>query len=88
VNERALVLELRVQPRSSREGIDGYVAGRIRVRVNAAPVDNAANRRVLELLAKAFGVPRSRVELISGASGRDKRVRIHDPRRRPDWLVP
>jgi len=84
---RELLLELRVQPRCAREGIGGRVGGRLRVRVNAPPVDGAANRRVAELLAGEFGVPRSRVELLRGAASRDKRVRIRGARRRPDWLA-
>ncbi len=80
-------LAVRVHPRSSREGIEGCVAGRVRVRVSAAPVDDAANRRVIELVAKAFGVPRSRVAVVAGATRRDKRLRVRGPRRRPDWLM-
>ena len=70
-----LYLDVRVQPRSSREGVDGEMAGRIRIRVNAPPVDNAANRRVTELVAEAFGVPRSPVQVVAGATRRDKRLR-------------
>ena len=79
------MLEVRVQPRSSREGVDGEVDGRLRVRVNAPPVDNAANRRVTELIAEAFGVPKSRVEVVAGAARRDKRLKVTGARRLPPW---
>jgi len=82
-----LYVEVRVHPRASREGIEPGVAGRVRVRVNAPPVEGAANRRVTELVAEAFGVPRSAVEVVSGASRRDKRLKVTGARRRPAWFT-
>ncbi|MDX1432113.1 MAG: DUF167 family protein [Gammaproteobacteria bacterium] len=81
-----LVLELRVQPRASADRIVGVVGDRLRVRVTAPPVDDAANRRVIALLAREFGVARSRVALIAGAASREKRVRVTAPARLPAWL--
>jgi uncharacterized protein (TIGR00251 family) len=83
----AIYLDVRVQPRASREGFDAAVAGRVRVRVSAPPVDGAANRRVTELVAEAFGVPRSAVVVIAGAKGRDKRLMVTGARRRPGWYA-
>ena len=80
-------LEVRVHPRASREGFEPGITGRVRVRVNAPPVGGAANRRVTELVADAFGVPRSAVEVISGSGRRDKRLRITGARRRPAWFA-
>ena len=81
-----LVLEVRLQPRADVNAIVGVDNGRLRIRVSAAPVDNAANRRMIALLADEFGVTKSRVRLLSGAGNRDKRVAIDEPRRRPEWL--
>ena len=83
---RDLILDVRVQPRASREGVDGWIGARLRVRVHAPPVGGSANRRVAELLARELGVPRSRVELVSGAAARDKRLRVRGATRRPEWL--
>ncbi len=83
-----LVLSLRVQPRSSKAGIEDVREGRLRVRLNAPPVDGAANKALIELLADAFGVPKSRVELLAGETGREKRVAIDSPRILPPPLPP
>ncbi len=64
----------------------GVANGRLRIRVTAAPVDNAANRRMIAMLAKELGVAKSRVHLLAGASKRDKRVAVEGPGRRPEWL--
>lgn len=81
-----LVLEIRLQPRAGGNEIIGVSNARLRIRVSAAPVDNAANRQMVAMLAKEFGVAKSRVRLLAGAAKRDKRVAIEAPRRRPAWL--
>ncbi len=73
----ALSFEVAVQPRSSKAAIEGAHDGALKVRLTAPPVDGAANRQCVELLAKAFRVPKSAVEIVSGKSSKRKRVRIH-----------
>lgn len=74
------LLRVRIQPRSSREGIDGVRDGRLLVRVSAPPVDGAANDRLIRLLAHALGVPKSHVSLLHGNKNRDKIVLIRGER--------
>jgi uncharacterized protein YggU (UPF0235/DUF167 family) len=50
--------------------------GRLRIRVRAAPADGAANKSVIKVLAAAMHVAPSRVSLLSGARGRDKRIAV------------
>ncbi len=70
-------LRVRVTPRSSREGIDGFDAdGVLRVRVSAPPADGAANAAVAKLLAKALGLPGRDVVLVSGATARQKTFEV------------
>ncbi|HKE95166.1 MAG TPA: DUF167 family protein [Povalibacter sp.] len=78
-----LILELQVQPGAARDEIVGPHGERLRVRISAAPVDGRANRHLIEFLAATFDVPRSRVTLLRGASGRTKTVRIDAPARLP-----
>ena len=79
----ALILAVKVQPRASRDEIGAVQAGRLRVRITAPPVDGKANDHLIRFLAAEFGVAPSRVELLGGASGREKRLRIHAPARIP-----
>jgi uncharacterized protein (TIGR00251 family) len=71
-----LLIEVRVQPRASRSEFAGAFGERLRIRLQAPPVDGRANAALIEFLADAFDVPRSQVEIERGLSGRDKRVRI------------
>ena len=77
---------LRVTPRGGRDGIDGIETlanGRnvMKVRVRAIDEGGEANRAVTELLAKALGVPKAKVRLLSGATSRLKQVAVDgDPK--------
>ena len=51
-------------------------AGDLTIYVRERAVDGKANDAVTKLLAQHLGVPRSRVELISGATARLKRFRV------------
>ena len=73
-----LVLEVRVQPRASRSEIAGRYGERLRIRLQAPPVDGKANAALVAFVAEAFGVPRAQVSIEHGLAGRDKRVRIAD----------
>jgi uncharacterized protein len=71
-----LELEVKVTPRASRDEIAGMRDGVLAVRVTAPPVDDAANRAAIKLIAKRAGVPRSRVRIARGRRGREKRIEI------------
>lgn len=69
-------LSVRVVPRSSKEGVAGFEGGVLRIRLNAPPVEGKANEALVRFLAKAVGVPGSRVTLVKGEKGRNKIVRV------------
>jgi uncharacterized protein (TIGR00251 family) len=73
-----LSVEVKVTPRASRDEIVGMRDGVLAVRVTAPPVDDAANRAVVKLIAKRAGVARTRVRIARGARGRNKRIEIQD----------
>jgi uncharacterized protein (TIGR00251 family) len=68
------VLNVRVVPRSSKSLIDGVADGSLRVRLAAPPVDGAANAALIELLARYFGIPKSRISILSGQRAKQKRL--------------
>ena len=76
-------LEIRVhaQPGARRTEGQGLHAGAIKIKLQARPVEGAANEALLRFLAEALQVPRKRCVLISGETSRQKRVRIEAPDR-------
>jgi uncharacterized protein (TIGR00251 family) len=69
-------LAVRVIPRSPKSSLAGVRDGRLLVRVTAPPVDSAANDAVIELVARALGVPKRDVALVGGATARNKTLEI------------
>lgn len=69
-----VVIGVRAQPRSSRAGLDGVVGDALKVRIRSAPVDGKANRELVETLADAFGIPKSRVIIKGGETSKTKRI--------------
>lgn len=78
-----LLLYLQIQPRASQDEFVAPYGDHYKVRITAPPVEGKANAHLLRFLAKSFGVSRSRVSLLSGASSRQKGVRIKNPRKMP-----
>ncbi|HYP20580.1 MAG TPA: DUF167 domain-containing protein [Chloroflexia bacterium] len=65
-----------VAPRSSANKVVGEHNGAIKVALTAPPVEGAANKSLVEFLAKLLGVPRSSVSLVSGETSRQKMVKV------------
>ncbi|APO87701.1 MULTISPECIES: DUF167 domain-containing protein [unclassified Marivivens] len=68
-------IAVRVTPKASRDRIL-VEDDAIRVYVTTVPEDGKANKAVVKLLSKALGVPKTRLDLIRGATSRDKVFRI------------
>ena len=71
---------MRLTPKGGRDAVDGIKTmsdGRavLKLRVRAAPFEGEANAALGRVLAKALGVPPSRVEIVGGATSRIKRVK-------------
>jgi uncharacterized protein (TIGR00251 family) len=72
------LLSVKLQPRASKDEIGEPFGGELRIKVTAPPVDSAANEALIKLLADRLDCPRSRVELIRGATSRHKLLLMHD----------
>jgi uncharacterized protein (TIGR00251 family) len=76
VSRGAARLTVRLTPRAGRDRIDGAVEGALRVRVAAPPVDGAANRSLVALLADELGLGKTSVRIVAGETGRTKVVEL------------
>ena len=79
----ALILSVRLTPKSSRDGVEGMETrddGRpvLRARVRAVPEAGKANEALLRLLAGTLDLPVKSLSLATGSTGRIKTIRI-DP---------
>jgi len=77
--QKGSALAVRVTPRASRnEIVEMLDDGTIKVRLAAPPADNEANRALIEFLADILGVPKSRLDIVAGVTGRDKLIAVLD----------
>lgn len=89
---QGISVALRVTPRGGRDDIDGMETlanGKsvVKVRVRAIAEGGEANRAVVDLLAKALGVPKRDVRLLSGVTSRLKQVAVDgEPRQLGETL--
>jgi uncharacterized protein len=72
----AIVFRVRVVPRASKSEIVGSHEGALKIRLASPPADGAANAELVKLLAKAAGVSKSAVEILSGQTARTKQLKI------------
>jgi len=72
-----LLLAVKLQPRSSSNGIGEALGNELRIKVTAPPVDAAANDALVRLLAECLDCSRNCVELVRGHTSRHKVIKLH-----------
>ena len=71
-----LSFRVRVQPRASRNEVDGDWQGALRIRLTVPPIEGRANEALRRFLADCLNVPLAAVKIASGQRSRLKRVEI------------
>ncbi len=74
-----LVINIRVQPRAACDGFAEIMGEQIKLRITIPPLDGKANWYVIAFLAKTFKLAKADVSILSGTTGRSKRIKIHRP---------
>lgn len=69
-------MEVKVQPRSSRNQICGEVNGCLKIKLTAPPVDGEANQALLKYLADILHISKSSISIVKGDTGRQKIIDI------------
>ena len=67
-----------IQPRSSRNKISALQGESLKIRLTSPPVDGAANKMCIKLLAKKLNIASSRIIIVNGQKGRNKLIRIKE----------
>ena len=83
----SLILKVHIQPRAKHDEIVGFRANAVQIRIKAAPVDGKANTQLIRVIAKAFGVPKSDVEIACGIRSSFKTLVVAAPQQFPSNLA-
>ena len=77
--KKGAALAVRVTPRASRNKIVDILSdGTVKVHLTAPPVEGKANQALIKFLAKVLDVPPNQLEVVAGATGRDKLISVID----------
>lgn len=71
-----IVIEVKVEPRSSKKGIAGVMDNIVKVKLTAPPVEGEANEQLIEVLSELTGARKSDIRIVRGLSSRRKVVEI------------
>jgi len=69
-------ISLHVQPRARINGLAGTHNGALKLKVQAPPVDDAANLAVVRFFSELLGIPKSSIRIASGSKSREKTLLI------------
>jgi uncharacterized protein (TIGR00251 family) len=84
--EKDLILWIHVQPRAKQNRVLGIIGDRLKVKINATPVEGQANAEIGKFFAELFGVAKSQVTILNGHHSRDKRIHIQSPKKCPHFM--
>ena len=85
-DDENLILNIRVLSNSPKDQFTDVLDNRIKLRITATPVDGKANSHIISFLSKLFKVPKSNIEILSGTTNKNKRLRITKPRIIPAFI--
>ncbi|MEK6222698.1 MAG: DUF167 domain-containing protein [Chloroflexota bacterium] len=75
--KRGSAIPVRVTPRASRNEIVEILSDKtVKIRLTAPPVEGKANVELIKFLSKVLDCPKSDLEIVAGATGRDKLVSV------------
>lgn len=74
--DNGIRVEIKVQPRSSRNQISGEQDGALKVKLTAPPVEGAANQALIDFLAQTLKIPKKNIILLRGETSRNKLIEI------------
>ena len=69
-----VILRLHIQPKAAKTEISGIHGDRLKIRLKAPPVDGKANAELIRFLSDVLGLPKNRLTITHGLSGRQKTV--------------
>jgi uncharacterized protein (TIGR00251 family) len=76
LGENSLNIQVQIQPGSSKDQITGLHNGRLKIKISAPPVGGKANQNLIEFIAKALGVSKSKIEIVKGRTSKLKTLKI------------
>jgi len=73
---KGVFIRVRLQPRSSKNAVEGVQENSLKIKLTAPPVEGEANRALIEFLSDILGIRKTALSIDSGTKSREKRVKV------------
>ena len=73
-----IIIKVKIVPGSSKNKIIGAYNDALKISIATPPVEGKANKKCIAYLAKYFDVAKSKIEIISGQTSKNKLIKIYD----------
>lgn len=73
-----IIIKIKIIPGSSKDKIIGIYNDVLKIIIAAPPVEGKANKKCIAYLAKYFNIAKSKIEIISGQTSKNKLIKIYD----------
>lgn len=73
-----IIIKVKIAPGSSKNKIIGVYNDSLKITITAPPVEGKANKKCIAYLAKYFDMAKSKIEIISGQTSKNKLIKIYD----------
>lgn len=83
---RDLIIRVHIHTRAKQDALGKVHNNRLKIQITAPPVSGKANNYLTGFLAAEFKLAKSCVEIVKGHLGRDKIIKIRDPKPLPEWF--
>lgn len=78
IRDNDIIIKVKIVPGSSKNKIIGAYNDALKISIAAPPVEGKANKKCIAYLAKYFDVAKSKIEIISGQTSKNKLIKIYD----------
>lgn len=78
ITGNGIVIKVKIVPGSSKNKIVGVYNNALKISITAPPVEGKANKECIAYLSKYFDVAKSKIEIISGETSKNKLIKIYD----------
>lgn len=76
IKENYIIFNIKALPNSNKNIIAEIIGDKLKVKIKAPAVENAANKEFVKFFSKEFKIPKSSIEFVGGMNSKQKRVKL------------
>ena len=77
-NDKGVIFSVKLVPNSSFSKIVDYTEEYVRIKISSPPIENKANKELINFCSKLFDINKSKIEIVSGDKSKLKKILFVD----------